>query len=140
MIFNDRTYTRDSIIKQLALSELHGKDGSALDAGCACIETKHLYMLEGLSEEGAGFALSEQEKKFYLQLSDLFRQIRKRMETEDYSLHGVMHKTMFKINPGPLSACQKRQEKCIVQLKKKPGAFVDFNPYAVCKAKIKCPP
>ena len=140
MTFNDRTYTMDSVLKQLSLIELHGKDGSASEAGCGCIESKHLYMLEGLSEEGAGFALSEKEKQFYLQVSDLMRNLRKRIDTEDFTLHGVMHKTMFKKNPGPLTACQKKQERCIVDLKKKPGAFVDFNPYAVCKAKIKCPP
>ena len=137
MTFNDRKYTADSILKQLSLIELHSKDGSAVEGGCACIESKHLYMLEGLSEEGAGFAVSETEKKFYLQVGDLARQIRKRIETEDWSLHGVMHKTQ---NPHPLTACQKKQERCIIQLKKKPGAFVKFNPYAVCKAKIPCPP
>ena len=136
MTFNDRNYTRDAILKQLGLIELHGKDGSAVEGGCACIESKHLFMLEGLSEEGAGFALTDQEKKFYLQVSDFARNLRKRIEAEDWSLHGVMHKTMH--NPRPLTACEKKIERCIVELKKKPGAFVDFNPYAVCQAKIKC--
>lgn len=165
MTFNDRTYTRDSIIKQLGLIELHGKDGSALDAGCQCIDTKHLYLLEGLSEEGMGFSLSAEEKEFYSQLADLSRRIRKNMEVEDYNLHGVMREVMKKKyptplknpgdwNPGPrkylpygLTECEKsypsvrkKLSSCIRQTEKKPGAYKTFNPVAVCRATIKCPP
>lgn len=101
MAFNDRRYTEDSIIKQLGLIELHGKDGSAVDAGCACIETKHLYLLEGLAEEGIGFAVSAKERQFYQDLSNFMRETRKRMEVEDYNLHGVMRKVMERKNPVP---------------------------------------
>jgi len=82
--FNDRDYTRDSILKQIVLVELHGKDGSAVDAGCACIETKHTYMLEGLFEEAVGFALSQKERDFYTWTSELMRVLRKKIDTEDY--------------------------------------------------------
>jgi len=78
--------------------ELHTKDGSAIDAGCQCIETKHLFLIEGLSEEGKGFALSKKEKEFMSQLGDLSRQIRKKMEVEDWSFKGVSVG-----NPRPLS-------------------------------------
>lgn len=94
MTFNDRDYTADSMMKQLGLVELHGKDGSAVEAGCKCIETKHLYLIEGLAEEGVGFSLSEKERAFFQQLADLMRGIRKRLEAEDFDLHGVMRETM----------------------------------------------
>ena len=159
--FNDRDYTRDAVIKQLGLIELHCKDGSAVDAGCQCIDTKHLFLIEGLSEEGMGFALSAKERKFYEDLGNLVRLTRKKMEVEDFNLHGVMRQTM-KVkhpvpmggNPGPrkylphgLTACEKahpsvrkKLSSCIRKLEKKPGAYVDFNPPAICRASIKCPP
>lgn len=164
--FNDRDYTRDAVIKQLGLIELHCKDGSAMDAGCQCIDTKHLYLIEGLAEEGMGFALTAKEREFYEDLGNLVRLTRKRMEVEDYDLHGVMRETIktkyptplfnvkVKANPGAreylphgLTACEKShpavREKlasCIMQTEKKSGAYVDFNPVAVCRASIKCPP
>jgi len=79
--FDDRRYTEDSIIKQLTLIELHSKDGSALDAGCGCIEGKHLFAVEGLAEEGIGFAKSEKEKKFYEELGTWAREQRKSIES-----------------------------------------------------------
>lgn len=146
------------MIKQLGLIELHCKDGSAVDAGCQCIDTKHLYLIEGLSEEGMGFALSAKEREFYEDLGNLVRLTRKRMEVEDYDLHGVMRETMKEKhpvpmggNPGPselhFTACElehpsvkKKLASCIRQAEKKPGAYVDFNPVAVCRASIRCPP
>ena len=94
--FSDRDYTRDAVIKQLGLVELHCRDGSAIDAGCQCIDTKHLFLIEGLCEEGQGFALSAAERQFYKDLGDLVRLIRKKMEVEDYNLHGVMRAVMGK--------------------------------------------
>jgi len=123
------------VIKQLGLIELHCKDGSALEAGCQCIDTKHLFLIEGLAEEGQGFALSAKERQFYADLGNLVRATRKNMEVEDYRLPGS--------NPGlphNLTECEKKRERCVIKLKKKPGAFVKFNPYAVCNASIKCPP
>lgn len=150
--FNDRDYTRDAVIKQLGLIELHCKDGSALDAGCQCIDTKHLYLIEGLAEEGQGFALSAREREFYKHLADFVRLTRKRMEVEDYNLHGVMAEVMK--NPGPrkylpfaLTECEKKYpsvkrklSSCILQTEKKPGAYKTFNPIAVCRTSVKCPP
>lgn len=100
MSFDEHEYTKDAIIKQLGLIELHGKDGSAVESGCACIEEKHLFNLEGLSEEQVGFALSKVEKEFYADVSDLMRRIRKRIEVEDYSLKGLLSPS-HSISPCP---------------------------------------
>lgn len=88
MPFDDRKYTEDAIIKQLSLVELHSKDGSALDAGCGCIEGKHLFLVEGLAEEGTGFALTESEKRFYEKLGNQARADRKRIEMQEWDEHG----------------------------------------------------
>jgi hypothetical protein len=85
MPFDDRRYTEDSIIKQLALIELHSKDGSALDAGCGCIEGKHLFIVEGLAEEGSGFALTDKEKQFYEELGNWARSKRKAIESSEWN-------------------------------------------------------
>jgi len=164
MTFNERTYTSDAIIKQLGLIELHCKDGSATEAGCMCIDTKHLYLLEGLAEEGQGFALTNKEKQFYAQLGDLVRQIRKNMEVEQFELHGVMREVMREKHPIPLrsnprkhlpsglTACeikypsvQKRLKSCIKGVEKQYGCKSPYeacpvNPIAVCRASIACPP
>ena len=92
--FDDRDYTREAVIKQLGLVELHSKDGSAINAGCQCIETKHLFLIEGLSEEGRGFALSAKERQFFTDLGTLARLIRKNMEVENYDLQAVMLEAM----------------------------------------------
>ena len=100
MSFNDYDYTRDAIIKQLGLIELHGKDGSAVDAGCQCINTKHTYMLEGLSEEMVGFAKTEAEKKFYMQLAENMRNTRRQIDAEEWG-------------SGHLTKCEKQIYKCV---------------------------
>lgn len=155
--FNDRKYTEDAIIKQLGLIELHCKDGSAIEAGCQCIDTKHLYLIEGLAEEGQGFALSAKERGFYADLGNLVRLVRKNMEIENYELHGVMREVMQKKHPLPLhnpgrreylpyglTTCEKKhpsvQEKlsrCIKKLEKEGKVE---SPVAVCRASIRCPP
>ena len=158
--FNDRNYTKDAVIKQLGLIELHCKDGSAIDAGCQCIDTKHLYLIEGLAEEGQGFALSAKEREFYEQLGAFVRLARKRMDVEDYNLHGVMREVMKKEhpvplhNPGPrkylpygLTVCEKkypsvrkRLSSCIRELEPEERAGRIKSAVAVCRASIKCPP
>lgn len=85
MTFNEHDYTEDAMMKQLALVELHSKDGSAVEAGCSCIESKHSYIIEGLAEEMKGFALTEKEKQFYEQLGEWAREFRKRIEGEDFT-------------------------------------------------------
>lgn len=89
--FNDRDYTYGAIIKQLALIEAHVNDNSALDAGCGCIEGKHLVLLEGYAEEGGRFALSDAERKWYNDLADLARTKRKQIEHEEWTENGHSH-------------------------------------------------
>jgi hypothetical protein len=96
MAFNDRDYTYDAIKKQLNLIQLHVDDGSALDAGCGCIQGKHLILLEGLAEEGARFALSDPERRWYNDLADLARTKRKQIEHEEWS--GTSHAHALQCN------------------------------------------
>lgn len=168
MVFDDRDYTQDALIKQLALIELHGKDGSAVDAGCSCIESKHLYAVEGLAEEGQGFALSQKEREFYEKVSQLARSLRKRIDVEDWDMHGIMREVMKDTHSEPLhgvvignphrlylphglTECEKQNPsvvkklaRCIGKVEKQYGCvspYVDcaVNPVAVCRASIKCP-
>jgi len=127
MSFNDRDYTADAIVKQLGLIELHSKDGSAVNAGCQCIETKHLYLLEGLSEEGQGFSMTEKERQFYQKLADFARSARKTIETESFSLPH---------NPHTIS-CEARRESCVSKVAVK-CAGGKCNPHAICNAAIPC--
>lgn len=122
MAFNDREYTHDAVIKQLGLIELHSKDGSALDSGCQCIETKHLFLLEGLSEEGAGFALTEKEKRFYTDLGDFARKTRKALEEGNFSLPKGSHSL----------SCRSKMAACMKDL----GHSNDAK--AKCKAALNC--
>jgi len=165
MVFNDRVYTLDAVIKQLGLIELHCKDGSAIDAGCQCIDTKHLYLLEGLAEEGQGFALSEKERKFYEELGSMVRLIRKNMEVENYEFSGILGEFQSsnaqrkkrpaailhnpnsagrQFLPRGLTSCErkypsvlKKLSRCIKALELKGDVE---SPVAVCRASIPCPP
>ena len=96
MDFNDRKYTIESIIKELILIENHAKDGSATDAGCGCIEGKHLFAVQGYSEEGILFAKSESEKKYYSWLADVARNQRRKIESADWCIP---------CNPAPNHKC-----------------------------------
>ena len=96
MDFNDYDYTRESILKQLSLIELHSKDGSATEAGCGCIEGKHLLMLAGLTEEMTGFAKSEEERKFYSWAGSVVRTMRRQIEFADWCIP---------CNPAPEHRC-----------------------------------
>lgn len=132
MTFDDRVYTQDALIKQLGLVELHGKDGSAVDSGCACIETKHTFNIEGLAEEGIGFSLSEKEKRFYQGVADWARVVRKNIETETFELPKPN-------NPKRLTVCERKRERCIQKLKPKEERGEIESAYAVCHASIPCP-
>lgn len=144
MQFDDRRYTEDSIIKQLGLIELHGKDGSAVEAGCGCIEGKHTVMLEGLAEEGIGFSKSKKEEKFYLKLSDFAREARHSIEEDRFDFPGSRSNPgRRKVLPSGLTACerehpdvQKKLSRCIKKLEREGRVE---SPVAVCRASIKCP-
>lgn len=138
--FDDLQYTRDALVKQFLLVQLHGTDGSATDAGCGCIESKHTYTIEGLAEEGQTIATDKKEKEFYAQVSDLARHLRKEIETGSFNMHGLMRSTMkpYAGNPNSkaLSSCIKKLEvKCCG------GPTEDYskctcNPVAVCRASV----
>lgn len=91
MAFNDRNYTMEAIIKQVGLMELHGKDGSAVEASCGCIEGKHTFLLEALAEEAIGFSESKQEQAFYNYVADVARTIRRHVEDQNWSIPGSAH-------------------------------------------------
>lgn len=144
MSFDDRRYTEDSIIKQLGLIELHGKDGSAVEAGCGCIEGKHLVMLEGLAEEGIGFSKTQKERVFYTKLSSLARDLRKSIEEDRFTFpKSQVNPGRRKFLPSGLTACerehpavQKKLSRCIKKLEREGRVE---SPVAVCRASIKCP-
>ena len=145
MVFDDRDYTMDSIIKQLSLIELHGKDGSAVDAGCACIEGKHLYAVEGLSEEGQGFALSAKERMFYAKLSDFARKTRKTIDSGTFNFpSNPVHRLYL---PHGLTKCEKRYpsvkrklSRCIKVNEPREATGEIESAVAVCRKSIRCPP
>lgn len=149
-MFNDRDYTIDSLVKQLSLVELHAKDGSAVDAGCECIEGKHLFVIEGLAEEGVGFAMSEKERQFYMKLADLARKLRKNIEEGKFEMpHNPVGRAYL---PHGLTECEKahpsvkrKLSRCIKKVEKREGCTPPYttcqvNPVAVCRASIPCPP
>lgn len=114
--FNDYDYTREAIIKEIGLMELHGKDGSAYEAGCQCINTKHTYNVEGLSQEMVNFAKSKAEQEYYIRLSQKMRKFRQEIDSEAWTHH--TH----------LTACEKKVHRCIAT-----GTSEE-----VCKRKINC--
>ena len=119
MTFDDLKYTEDALITQLGLIELHVNDGSAVEAGCKCIQTKHLHLIEGLSSEGQSFTENGQkqtfhsihdwalksrsalektpdDKELFKRISEEARELRKRIEYEDYPKHTLTHKECMK--------------------------------------------
>ncbi|MCK5609280.1 hypothetical protein KAR91_45830 [Candidatus Pacearchaeota archaeon] len=131
--FDVMQYTADSLAKELYLMELHSKDGSAVDADCACIQEKHLLGIEGLALEGANIATKEKERKFYADLAQQARRLRKTILYGEFDFKGS--------NPGPrtnkLASCIKKLEiQCCG------GPTQDYskctcNPVAVCRASVK---
>lgn len=144
MAFNDRDYTAESIIKQLGLIELHSKDGSAVDAGCACIQSKHTFFLEGLAEEGQGFALSAKERQFYVKLAEFARKTRHTIEDDSFMFPS--NPVGRKFLPFRLTACEKQHpdiraklSRCIKKLEHKEKIGEIRSAVAVCRKSIRCP-
>ena len=117
--FDGLDYTRNAILEELSLIERHARDGSAVTAGCACIEEKHLLLLAGLASEGVTLASDRAEKEYYMGLADLARA--KRQEILDRNFKGS--------KSHGLSKCEKKIEKCILE-----GVAE-----SVCRASIPCP-
>lgn len=68
---NDRVYTLNSLIEELALLERHIRDGSV--HLCDCLPEKHLPLVSGLASEGFIFAESSSEKSFMARMRDKAR-------------------------------------------------------------------
>jgi hypothetical protein len=143
MTFDEKKYTEDSIIKQLTLIQLHSSDGSSLDAGCSCVEGKHLFALEGFAEEAIMTASNEKERAFYQNLAEVARATRKAIETEnfDYMPHNPPYR------PHGLTECEKSHPQvlkklgeCIKKLEPRERAGEIESAVAVCRASVRCPP
>lgn len=159
MSFDGLKYTREALMEELALVERHARDGSAVDAGCGCIEEKHLLLVAGLGSEGVVLATKQEEKQFYSELADLARNLRKKVLDSDFNMHGVMRETMKKKHPLPLHSpnprsylphgltqCEKTHPKvlhelsaCIKKLEPKERSGEIESAVAVCRASIPCP-
>ena len=102
--FDGHNYTERSVLEELLLIERHARDGSATEAGCACIEEKHLLTLAGLASEMPTLTTNQAEKEYYLSLAQLARA--KREEILDRNFKSPGHE---------LSRCERKIEKCTAQ-------------------------
>jgi hypothetical protein len=102
--FDGHDYTERSVLEELLLIERHARDGSATQAGCACIEEKHLLTLAGLASEMPTLSKDDAEKEYYMKLAELARA--KREEILDRNFKGS--------EKHGLSKCEKKIEKCIL--------------------------
>jgi len=153
--FNDKQYTEDSILKQLVLIENHATDNSILTAGCHCVEGKHLFALEGYSDEGVNIMAEPQKKEFLVALGALARSLRRNMESDKWSMRDVLHEAGLNPSaraylPSGLTAAEKHSKlllshlsSCIKQAEINCCGHhtTDYskckcNPVAVCRASI----
>lgn len=147
--FDSLEYTREALAEELALVERHSSDGSAVEAGCSCIEEKHLLMISGLAREGILMAKSEEEKAFYADLAETARALRKKIVDGDFKSAGNPFPRRYL--PHGLTECEKahpehlhKLQRCIRKVEKREGCvppYIDcpVNPVAVCRAAIPCP-
>ena len=108
--FNGHEYTQTSVLEELLLIERHARDGSAVEAGCGCIEEKHLLTLSGLSSEMPTLTKSDKEKDFYARLAETARELRKMVIDADFpsfELH------INKSESGHSVKCEAKVQKCI---------------------------
>lgn len=68
---DDRVYTLNSLVEELALMERHLRDGSW--TLCSCNPEKHLPLVSGLASEGFGFTDDQDEKEFMRLIRDRAR-------------------------------------------------------------------
>lgn len=104
--FDGLDYTRESLLEELSLMERHARDGSAVEAGCSCIEEKHLLLIAGLASEGVTLAKDQAEKEFYMNLADRARELRQQIIQGDWKKADGAH---------GLSACERKIHKCLEQ-------------------------
>jgi hypothetical protein len=160
MSFDGLKYTRESLAEELALVERHATDGSAFQAGCSCIQEKHLLMIQGLAREGKTLATNEEEKEFYDLLGEAARELRKTIVDADFKWpdnplprkflpHGLTEQEKGSVKlQHTLSRCIKKvEDKCCKghsTILYHDGA-ADYsqcscNPVAVCRASVKTNP
>jgi hypothetical protein len=82
--FDGHDYTETAVLEELSLIERHARDGSAVTAGCACIEEKHLLTLSGLCSEMPTLTSDKAEAEFYGWLAEHARELRKRIIEGDF--------------------------------------------------------
>ena len=148
--FDGLDYTREALAEELSLVELHAADGSAFEAGCSCIEEKHLLRIAGLATEGVSLATDQAEKEYYMGLASRMREERKRILEAEWKVAGNPRTRAFlphglteceKSHPAvkkKLSSCIKEAEiKCCGEHTTDYGGCT-CNPVAVCRASIPC--
>jgi hypothetical protein len=126
-MFDEKKYTEDSLRKQFLAIQLHGTDGSATEAGCNCVPAKHSLGVELFAEEGIMTAANPKEKEFYTWYAEIARKGRKSIEDGS-----------FDIPHNPTSGECPKLVRCISKVSKK-CVMPACNPYAVCRASVKCP-
>ena len=153
--FDGLDYTRGAIAEEVSLIERHARDGSAVDAGCACIEEKHLLTLAGLASEGVTLTTDPAEKDYYLKLADWARKTRLEIingefkardsnpgnpRTRAYLPHGLTNceKTHASVRKA-LARCIKQVEIKCCGVHTKDYSTCSCNPVAVCRASVPCP-
>ncbi len=117
--FDGLDYTRETLLEELSLMERHARDGSAFEAGCSCIEEKHLLLIAGLASEGVTLAKDQAEKEYYMWLAEEARALRQQIINADWKKASPAHS---------LSKCEKKIEKCMIQ-----------HSEEECRASIPCP-
>lgn len=122
--FDGLEYTRNAILEELALIERHARDGSAVDAGCACIEEKHLLNLAGLASEGVTLATNQKEREYYMGLANLARELRREVLDGDFKRAPSHGKAA-----ASFAHCEKEVAKCVAKGKSE----------AECRASVSCP-
>jgi len=147
-MFDEKKYTPEAIMEELALAERHARDGSAVDAGCSCIEDKHTLLISGLASEASNMTEGK-EKEFYDKLAEFAKKARH--EIIDGSFNFPSNPTDREYAPHGWTSCEKQHPKvqkkmrsCIKKVEKREGCRPPYdtcpvNPVAVCRASVKCP-
>jgi hypothetical protein len=147
-MFDEKKYTQDAILEELALSERHARDGSAVDAGCSCIEDKHTLLLSGLASEATNMSVNPKEKEFYSKFAEF--QKKARHEIIDGTFNFPTNPAGRAFEPHGWTECEKehpniqrKMRSCIKKVEKREGCRPPYdtcpvNPVAVCRASVKC--
>lgn len=149
--FDGLDYTREALEEELALTERHARDGSAVEAGCGCIEEKHLLLIAGLASEGVTLAKDQAEKEYYLDLANWARKKRQEILNGDFKVLGNPRTRQYL--PHALTEYEQdhpevlaKLKSCIKQAELKccgehttDYAKCSCNPIAVCRAAVSHP-